>query len=192
MARYQKPAISRLWQVVNTLVPYAVLWYLMYRSLALSYWITAPLAILAGGFLVRILIIFHACGHGSFFTSRQANDLLGFITGLLTFTPYFHWRWDHALHHSSAGDLDRRGSGDVWTLTVQEYLEASRWKRFAYRLARHPFVLFGLAPLFLFVVLQRIPAAGRTREREFAYHDAGGAAHGRPSWTFAKAYLVIS
>ena len=75
---------------------------------------------------------------------------LGFITGVLTFTPYYHWRWEHALHHATSGDLDRRGMGDVWTLTVQEYLEASRWKRFAYRLARNPVVLFGLAPSFLF------------------------------------------
>ena len=104
-----------------------------------------------------MFIIFHDCGHGSFFTSRKANDILGFITGVLTFTPYYHWRWEHALHHASSGDLDRRGTGDVWTLTVQEYLEASRWKRFAYRLARNPVMLFGLAPLFLFLFKKRIP-----------------------------------
>ena len=171
VARYQKPAISRsLWQVVNTLVPYVALWYLMYRSLAWSYWITVPLAVLAGGFMVRIFIIFHDCGHGSFFKSKKANDVLGFITGVLTFTPYFHWRWDHALHHASAGDLDRRGSGDVWTLTVQEYLEASRWKRFAYRLARHPLVLFVVAPLFLFLVKHRFPYGNPSRrERDSVY-----------------------
>ena len=103
---------------------------------------------LAGAFLVRIFIIFHDCGHGSFFKSRRANDVVGFVTGVLTFTPYYQWRWEHALHHATSGDLDRRGMGDMWTLTVQEYLEASRWKRFAYRLARNPFVLFVLAPLF--------------------------------------------
>jgi omega-6 fatty acid desaturase (delta-12 desaturase) len=158
VARYQKPSKWRAsWQVVNTLVPYVVLWYLMYLGLAVSYWLVLPLAVLAGAFLVRVFIIQHDCGHGSFFKSRAANHVLGGITGLMTFTPYHHWRWEHAVHHSSSGDLDRRGTGDVWTLTVQEYLEASRWKRFAYRLARNPFVLFVLAPIFLFVVWQRIP-----------------------------------
>jgi omega-6 fatty acid desaturase (delta-12 desaturase) len=89
---------------------------------------------------------------------------------VLTFTPYYHWRWEHAIHHSSAGDLDRRGTGDVWTLTVQEYLKASRWKRFAYRLARNPFVLFVLAPLFLFLFMQRVPSLkAPARERYSVY-----------------------
>ena len=196
VARYQKPSVGRgLWQVVNTLVPYAILWYLMYLSLAVSYWITAPLAILAGGFLVRIFIIFHDCGHGSFFKSRKANDILGFITGVLTFTPYYHWRWDHALHHASSGDLDRRGSGDVWTLTVQEYLEASRWKRFAYRLARNPVVLFVVAPLFLFLVKHRfLYVKASQRERDSVYWTnlaILGMAAGL-SWFFGiKAYLLL-
>ena len=152
VARYQKPSIGRgVWQIVNTLVPYAALWYLMYLCLAVSFWLVVPLAVLAGGFMIRIFIIHHDCGHGSFFKSRRANDILGFITGVLTFTPYHHWRWEHAVHHSTSGDLDRRGMGDIWTLTVQEYLESSRWKRFAYRLARNPVVLFVIAPLFLFV-----------------------------------------
>ncbi len=127
--------------------------------------VSSLLAILAGGFLVRIFIIFHDCGHGSFFQSRRANDILGFVTGVLTFTPYYHWRWQHALHHASSGDLDRRGMGDVWTLTLREYLEASRWKRFAYRVARNPLVLFTLGPLFLLMVHRFCsPNAGR-RER---------------------------
>ena len=167
VTKYQQPSTARaLWQIVNTLVPYAALWYLMYRSLAVSWWLTVPLAVLAGGFVVRIFIIFHDCGHGSFFKSRRANDIVGFIAGVLTFTPYYHWRWEHAIHHASSGHLDKRGTGDVWTMTVQEYLESSRWKRFAYRLARNPFVLFVLAPLFLFVVLQRFPAPkANPRER---------------------------
>src|SRR6267142_1654284 len=131
VARYQKPAVWRaIWQLLNTLLPYAGLWYLMYLSLAVSWWLVVPLAILAGGFMVRVFIISHDCGHGSFFKSRTANDIWGFITGVLTFTPYHHWRWEHALHHSTSGDLDRRGMGDIWTLTVQEYLESSRWRRF--------------------------------------------------------------
>jgi omega-6 fatty acid desaturase (delta-12 desaturase) len=168
VARYEKPSVWRAtWQIVDTLGPYALLWCLMYRSLAVSWWLTLPLAALAGALLVRVFIIFHDCGHGSFFRSRLANDIIGFIAGLLTFTPYYHWRWEHALHHATAGDLDRRGAGDVWTMTVQEYLESSRWKRFAYRLARNPFVLFVLAPVFLFLVQHRFPSAGASsRERK--------------------------
>lgn len=167
VTKYQQPALKRsLWQLINTLVPYSALWVLMYLSLRVSYWLTAALALGAAAFLVRVFIIFHDCGHGSFFRSRKANDVLGTLTGILCFTPYHHWRWEHAMHHASAGDLDRRGTGDVWTLTIQEYLEASRWKRFAYRLARNPFVLFALAPVFLFLVKQRFPSAtavGRVR-----------------------------
>ena len=171
VAKYQKPVTwCGVRQLLNTLIPYAALWYLMYLSLSISYWLTVPLALLAGGFLVRIFIIFHDCGHGSFFKSRLANDILGCVTGFLCFTPYYQWRWEHAVHHSAAGDLDRRGTGDVWTLTVQEYLEASRWKRFAYRLARNPFVLFVLAPLFLFLVQQRFPSGkGGWREQISVY-----------------------
>jgi omega-6 fatty acid desaturase (delta-12 desaturase) len=159
VAPYQSPSLRRsIWQVVSTLVPYAALWYLMYHLIAISYWLTLPLAILAAGFLVRGFILFHDCGHGSFFKSRKANSVLGFITGVLTFTPYHHWRWEHAMHHATAGDLDKRGRGDVWTMTVHEYLESSRGKRFAYRLVRNPIVLFVLAPLFLFLVKQRFPS----------------------------------
>ena len=167
----QKPSRWRaLWQIANTLGPYALLWYLMYISLAISYWITLPLAILAGGFLIRVFIIFHDCGHSSFFKSKIANDVVGFITGMLTFTPYYHWRWEHAIHHASAGHLDKRGTGDVWTMTVQEYLESSRWKRFAYRLARNPIVLFVIAPLYLFIVRQRFVSAKANRRERWSVH----------------------
>ncbi|HTL56128.1 MAG TPA: fatty acid desaturase [Candidatus Limnocylindrales bacterium] len=171
VARYQKPVAWRaIWQLSNTLVPYCGLWYLMYLSLWASVWITIPLALLAGGFLVRIFIIFHDCGHGSFFKSRRANDILGIVTGLLCFSSYYHWRWEHAVHHSTAGDLDRRGTGDVWTLTVQEYLEASRWKRFSYRLARNPLILFLVAPVCLFLLIERFPSAkAPQRERLSVY-----------------------
>ena len=171
LVKYQRPSLARaLWQLFNTVVPYAALWYLLYLSLGVSYWLTAGLALVAAGFLVRVFILFHDCGHGSFFQSSKANQVMGFVTGVLCFTPYYHWRWQHALHHASAGDLDRRGSGDVWTLTVEEYLKASRWKRFTYRLARNPLILFGLGPLFLFLVMQRIPSskAGR-RERQSVF-----------------------
>ncbi|MGO8931787.1 MAG: fatty acid desaturase [Limisphaerales bacterium] len=196
VAKYQKPARwAATWQVVNTLVPYAALWCLMYFSLRVSWWLAAPLAVLAGGFLVRVFIIFHDCGHGSFLASTKANDALGFITGVLTFTPYYHWRWEHAVHHASSGDLDQRGIGDVWTLTVQEYLEASRWKRFAYRLARNPVILFGLAPLYLFLIHMRFPSPkseGRERHSVWWTNLALVALAGGLSWLFGlKAYLLL-
>ncbi len=196
VARYQQSSRWRsIWQIADTLVPYAVLWYLMYRSLAVSYWITLPLAILAGGFLVRVFIIHHDCGHGAFFKSRKANDTWGFMTGVLTFTPYYLWRWEHAIHHAHSGDLDQRGLGSVWTLTVQEYLESSRWKRFSYRLARNPVILFLIAPLFLFLVVHRFPnAQASRRERHSIYWtNLGilGMAVALCSVFGIKAYLLI-
>ncbi len=171
VTQYQKPSLGRaIWQMSNTLVPYAALWYLMYLSMAVSYWLVVPLAVLAALFVVRIFIIFHDCGHGSYFKSRTANDVVGFITGVITLTPYYHWRWEHAIHHASAGDLDQRGTGDVWTMTVEEYLKSSRWKRFAYQLSRNPFILFGLAPLYLFVIAQRFPAAKASSREKWSVH----------------------
>jgi omega-6 fatty acid desaturase (delta-12 desaturase) len=159
LARFQNASPWRAqWQIINSFVPYAVLWYAMYHALSISYWLMLPIALLAAGFLARIFIIFHDCGHASFFKSRSANNAVGAIAGLLNLTPYRHWRWQHALHHGTSGDLDRRGSGDIWTLTVQEYLESSRWTRFAYRLARNPFVLFVVAPLYVFIIHHRLPS----------------------------------
>ncbi len=167
VAEYQKPHAGRAsWQLASTLLAYAVLWVAMYWSLTVSWWLAAPFAILAGGLLVRVFIIFHDCGHGSFLASRKANAFWGFVTGLLTFTPFEQWRSEHAVHHGATGDLDRRGVGDVWTMTVQEYLEASRGKRFAYRLARNPIVAFVIAPIVLFLVIHRFTRSGaKPRER---------------------------
>ena len=171
VAPYQHSSTWRgVWQLLNTLVPYIALWYLMYRSLAFSVWLTVPLALLAGGFLVRIFIIFHDCTHGSFFRSRLANECVGCLTSLLCFTPFHRWRYEHSVHHASAGDLERRGTGDVWTMTVQEYLEASRWKRRAYRLARNPLVLFVIAPLVLFLVVERFPTSKDRRRERVSVH----------------------
>jgi acyl-lipid omega-6 desaturase (Delta-12 desaturase) len=166
--KYREPSTSRaVWQIVNTFVPYALLWVAMYFTLQHVFWLTVPLALLAGLFLVRIFIIFHDCGHGSFLPTPGANAAVGIVAGVLTFTPYYQWRWEHGIHHSTAGHLDKRGVGDIWTMTVQEYLEAGRWKRFAYVLARNPIVLFFLAPLYMFVVHQRFASKGsNTRERQ--------------------------
>jgi omega-6 fatty acid desaturase (delta-12 desaturase) len=134
VARFQAASLWRArWQIINSLVPYVLLWVGMVYALAVSYWLMLPLALLAAGFLARIFIIFHDCGHGSFFKSQRANAVTGVIAGLLNLTPFRHWRWQHALHHGTAGDLDRRGSGDIWTMTVKEYLQSSRCRRFAYR-----------------------------------------------------------
>ena len=162
VAEFQKPSFVRAsWQVFNSIGPYFALWGLwiyMSLGLSLSLWWALPPALLAGMFLVRVFIIFHDCGHGSFYKSKKANNYLGFISGLLTFTPYFHWRWEHSVHHATSGDLDRRGMGDIWTLTVKEYLESSRWRKISYRLVRNPIVLFLIAPIFLFLALERFPS----------------------------------
>jgi omega-6 fatty acid desaturase (delta-12 desaturase) len=166
VAAYQRPSTKRaLWQLANTFVPYALLWYAMYWALHVSLWLAVPLAILSGAFLVRAFIIFHDCTHGSYLPSRRANDIVGFIAGVLTFSPYAHWRWEHAIHHGSSGDLDKRGTGDIWTMTVQEYIDASSGRRFWYRLVRNPLILFVVAPLFVFVVKQRFASAKAERRQ---------------------------
>jgi acyl-lipid omega-6 desaturase (Delta-12 desaturase) len=158
-----------LWQLVDTFIPYFVLWVAMIHTVQheFPYWITLMLALVAGAILVRIFILFHDCSHGSFFASRRANRILGYVTGILTFTPFEDWRHAHNLHHATAGDLDRRGVGDIWTLTTEEYLAAPRGKRCAYRIYRNPFVLFGVGPLLLFLVFQRFSRKGvGKRERK--------------------------
>jgi acyl-lipid omega-6 desaturase (Delta-12 desaturase) len=168
VATFQTPSVSKAtWQLMNSVVPYVLLWVAMVHVLAVSYWLMLPLALVAAGFLARIFIIFHDCGHASFFKSKRANQVTGTIAAFLNLTPYGHWRWQHAVHHGTSGDLDRRGSGDIWTLTVEEYLESTRWKRLAYRLARNPVVLFAIAPLYIFVVHHRFAASeAPARERQ--------------------------
>ncbi|MFN2236131.1 MAG: fatty acid desaturase [Anaerolineales bacterium] len=132
-------------------------------SLKVSYWLTLLLSIPAGGFMVRTFIIFHDCGHGSFFKSRKANEFIGYLTGILTFTPYHHWRYKHALHHATAGDLDRRGTGDVWTATVDEYRSFPYWKRAFYRIYRNPVMMFLFNPVLLFGIGHRF--AGKNAQK---------------------------
>jgi omega-6 fatty acid desaturase (delta-12 desaturase) len=196
IVKYQQPsAIRAVWQIVNTFVPYGLLWFAMYFLKEISLWLTIPVAMLAGALLVRVFIIFHDCGHGSFFKSRWANDIVGFVAGVLTFTPYYHWRWEHAIHHGTAGHLDKRGTGDVWTMTVQEYIDASRWKRFSYRLVRNPFVLFVIAPVFVFVIRQRFASSNASpRERHSVWwmNFALLVYAGSMSWVFGLGpYLFI-
>jgi len=158
VSQYNQPDLKKsIWQIVNSLGPYIILWVLMYLSLDISYWITLGLSVLAAGFLVRMFIIFHDCGHGSFFKSSRANKITGTLLGSLVFTPHEYWHRSHAIHHSTVGNLDKRGHGDVWTLTVEEYQELSVWKKFNYRLYRHPLILFAIGPFLLFVIWFRFP-----------------------------------
>jgi acyl-lipid omega-6 desaturase (Delta-12 desaturase) len=167
IAEYRQPNTwLATWQLFNTLGSYALVWVMYYYSLSISWWLVPPLCVLAGGLLVRVFIIFHDCGHGSFFASRFANDFWGCICAVLTFTPYYHWRGEHAIHHGTTGHLDKRGTGDVWTMTVTEYLTSSRWRRFSYRLVRNPVILFVVSPLMLFLIVQRFPdPKAEARER---------------------------
>lgn len=142
-------------QILNTMVPFFLLWYLAYQCLSFSYFLTLLVATLAAGFLVRIFIIFHDCCHHSFFKNRLANKILGTITGVLTFFPYEQWAHDHSVHHATSSNLDKRGTGDIWVLTVNEYREASFWRKISYRIYRNPIIMFGLGPIFIFLLKNR-------------------------------------
>lgn len=156
VAKYSTPDLWRsVWQVVNSVGPFLIMWYVMYLSLNVSYWLTLLLALPTAGLMVRIFIIFHDCGHGSFFKSQKVNDLVGFWMGVLIFTPYLNWRYAHAIHHATSGDLDRRGVGDVLTLTVEEYMALPWNKKLGYRIMRNPYFLFTIGAFFLFAVLHR-------------------------------------
>lgn len=144
-------------EVAITTLPFLALWYATWLSLDYSYWLSLLLAIPTAGFLVRLFCIQHDCGHGSFFHGRRANDRLGRVISVLTLTPYEHWRHQHALHHASSGNLDRRGQGDVDTMTVREFRAMPAWRRLFYRIYRSPLAVLGLGPLFIFVLKYRLP-----------------------------------
>lgn len=172
VAKFQKPnALRASWQLINTLGAYAAVWVAIYFSLGTSIWLTLGLTVIGGGLVVRIFTISHDCGHGSFFASKRANTIVGFITGVLSFTPYQHWRWEHARHHATSGDLDKRGMGDVWTMTVQEYLEASSWTRFCYRVARNPVALLLVGPLFLVLINNRFTTKGAGKSERLSIYS---------------------
>lgn len=193
---YQHSNLRRsIIQLANSFIPYVLLWAAMIWSLQVSYWLTLLLVVPASGFLVRLFIIFHDCGHGSFFASRKANDIVGILTGLLVFTPYYRWRHDHAIHHATSGDLDRRGVGDVWMMTVQEYLDASPRQQLVYRIYRNPLVMFVIAPLFAFIIGQRFAPKGTNKKgrRNVMWTNLAvlGIAAGMSALIGWKAYLMI-
>jgi omega-6 fatty acid desaturase (delta-12 desaturase) len=140
-----------------TAVPFVLLWALAWAALSVSYWLTLAIAVPAAGFLVRLFMIQHDCGHGAFFRKRTTNDWVGRIIGVVTLTPYDVWRRNHAIHHASSGNLDERGTGDIETLTVREYRALPGWRKLAYRLYRNPIVMFGIGPGYLFLLQHRIP-----------------------------------
>lgn len=161
---------SSIFQLINTLGPFFLFWYLAYASLSVSVWLMLPFAILASGFVIRVFIIFHDCTHYSFFTNNKANRIVGTITGIITLFAYEKWKKDHAIHHATSSNLDKRGTGDVWVMTVDEYVEASKWKRLAYRFYRNPIVMFGLGPIYLFLISNRFNHKGaRWKERMNTY-----------------------
>lgn len=171
VAKYSRSNVwLSLWQIANTFIPYFVLLYLMYRSLEVSYLLTLLLAIPAAAFAIRSFIIFHDCGHGSFFDSKKANDFVGIVAGILTFTPYYYWRNSHAKHHATSGDLDRRGTGDIWMLTLEEYEALPPRRQLWYRIYRNPLFLFGLAPAVLFLVMRRFPDPDFRKRERYSVH----------------------
>ncbi len=171
IAPYEKSATkASIWQLINTFVPFFLLWFLAYKSLAVSYVLTLLLTIIAAGFLVRIFIIFHDCCHHSFFKNRSINRFLGTLAGVLTLFPYDQWAHDHSVHHATSSNLDKRGTGDLWILTVEEYSTAPLFKKIGYRLYRNPFVMFVLGPIYQFLIKNRFNRKGaRKAERMNTY-----------------------
>ncbi len=196
ISRYNKPdPLKSWWQIINSVGSYLILWFLMVKSLEISYWLTLVISVFAAGFLVRIFIIFHDCGHGSFFRSKRMNTIVGIIAGLFVFTPYHRWHRDHHIHHQTVGNLDKRGTGDVQTLTVEEYEKLTKWQRFGYRFFRNPFFLLGLAPILLFAVLYRFTKKYMSlREKAYVYltNIALAGVIALVIWAIGwKAYLLI-
>lgn len=174
-------------QLANTLIPFFGLFYLMYRCLEISYGLTLALAVPTALFWVRMFVLFHDCTHRSLFPSAAANTVVGSFLGFLTLTPYFQWRSGHGLHHGSIGNLDRRSSADVWTMTVQEYLDAPLFTRLAYRVFRNPFFLLVLAPIFKMTVWDRIPNRHSGKRERWSVHATNLALLG----VLAVVYLTV-
>ncbi|MCC5857353.1 MAG: fatty acid desaturase [Ectothiorhodospiraceae bacterium] len=155
---YREPRLARsLLEIAITMIPFAGLWILLWATLSAGHWFGLLLVVPASGFLVRVFMIMHDCSHGSFFRSRRVNDWVGRVMGVLTLTPYDLWRHTHARHHASSGNLDRPRVGGIDTQTVREFQGLPRRQRLRYRLYRHPLVLFGLGPAYIFLLDNRLP-----------------------------------
>lgn len=158
LAPYREPSLRRsVLELVITAVPLVALWALAWAALSYSVWLALAMAVPAAGFLVRLFMIQHDCSHGSFFRTRRTNAWVGRCIGVITLTPFDVWRRSHLTHHATVGNLGRRGVGDIATLTVREYRDLPAWRRLVYRAYRHPLVLFGIGPAYLFLIRNRLP-----------------------------------
>jgi acyl-lipid omega-6 desaturase (Delta-12 desaturase) len=196
LAPYARPHLGRsLLDLATSVLPYLTLSVAMYLATRVSYVLALALAVPTAGFLVRTFIVFHDCSHGSFLPSRRANAWLGIVLGLLVYSPFVRWRHDHAVHHATSGDLDRRGGGDVRTLTVAEY-HALPWRgRLGYRLFRNPLLMFGVGPIVALLVGPRLVARGarpRMRRSVIATNIALAVAVGVLCWAIGWLdFLVV-
>ena len=165
LAPYARPSVPRsVLDLATSIVPYVAIFALMVAALDVSYWLVLALSVPGAGFLLRTYIVFHDCAHGAFLPGKRANQILGRVLGLVVYTPYASWRHNHAVHHATAGDLDRRGVGDVTTMTLAEYRDATPGQRLAYRLFRNPLVMFGIGPFWALVIQPRLVSRdARTR-----------------------------
>jgi len=196
LAPYAVPDLRRaLLDLATSVVPYVALSAAMYASLDVSYWLTLAIAVPAAGFLLRTFILFHDCTHGGFVPTRRANTWLGVALGLVVFSPFHAWRYNHAVHHGTAGDLDRRGTGDLHTLTVAEYNAASRLGRLAYRLFRNPLVMFGVGPIYSLLIQPRLvsrSARPRIRRSVIGTNVAVAVMVGGLCWAMGwREYLLV-
>jgi omega-6 fatty acid desaturase (delta-12 desaturase) len=158
LAKYREPnSLRSFFELAVSLIPFVALWALAWWALSYSWWLGFAIAVCNGAFLVRVFAIQHDCGHGAFFSNRLVSDWVGRVLGVLTLTPYDVWRRTHSLHHSHAGNLDARGIGDVYTMTLDEYSMLSPFRKFLYRVYRHPLTMFGLGPTYLFLFQNRLP-----------------------------------
>jgi acyl-lipid omega-6 desaturase (Delta-12 desaturase) len=174
LARYREPDHRRsVLELIITGAPFLVFWAAAWWALSISYWLTLAISIPAAAFLVRLFLIQHDCGHGAFFRKTSFNNWVGRILGVLTMTPYDVWRRSHGIHHATSGNLDKRGVGDIDTLTVREYRALSRMGRLAYRLYRHPLVMFGIGPAYQFLLRNRLPQGIRNGDRRFWFSAMG-------------------
>ena len=196
VSKYNHPNPVKSWlQFSINLLVFSILWFLMFESLSLSYWITLGLSLPTAGMLVRLFIIYHDCSHGSFFKSRRLRTFTGLLIGVLTFTPYFSWSHNHIIHHETAGNLDKRGIGDVWTLTVEEYRGSSLWNKIVYRFYRNPITMFLIGPLYVFLIGNRFTKKGMDKNgRMGVYITNAGVLVFAGSMSLlmgVKAYLLI-
>lgn len=171
VAPYAKPDIKMgIRQMINSILPFFALWFFAYESISISIWLTILIDIIAAGFFIRTFIIFHDCAHLAFFKNNKANHIIGTITGIITLFPYEQWKREHSIHHATSGNLDKRGTGDIWVMTVEEYIASSFRERLTYRLYRNPLIMFGLGPFYLSLIKSRFNRKGaRRKERINTY-----------------------